>query len=112
MLDHADKEGEEATLPDWHDSGLEGACMINFYHVSDKVIKIGRPLSRPTVGTPGGSYPMDGERDTPEAGGVSGDAREIDDLGFHGRGSAEEEAAAHLPREAGPSVGRRPREDG
>ena len=53
-----------------------------------------------------------GERDTPEAGGVSGDAREIDDLGFHGRGSAEEEAAAHLPREAGPSVGRRPREDG
>ena len=57
LLDYADRDGDEATLPDWH-SGLNDAIIINSYYMSDDVVKDWRTLSRPTVGTPGGSLPV------------------------------------------------------
>ena len=58
LLDYADKDGDEATLPDWHDSGLDDAFIINSYYMSDEAVKNWRTLSRPTVGTLGVSFPV------------------------------------------------------
>ena len=52
------RDGDETTLPDLHDSGLDDAIIINSYYMSDDVVKYWRTLSRPTVGTPGGSLPV------------------------------------------------------
>ena len=49
-LDYAGRDGDEATLPDWHDSGLVDAIIINSYYLSDEVVKDWRTLPRPTVG--------------------------------------------------------------